>query len=289
MKFKDGCFYDLHYKNLLFTDTRLYNECPKFDFVGRTLTRLEKRGIFHRRPPKFWMFQRTCRAAPAEKDSRRDFFCKQAFLPIFVRWQLINDYFVDMGTESEKDLLAKIGTGDQVAFGELLRDYAPLLYTQAFGLLKNEQVAEEVVQDVFIQIWQTREALPGIRNMSSYLFTLSKGISIDALRKMIRERENLVHWQRTQTVEQDVGDNSSNPLQLVDQALQTLSPQQQKVWIMSRRLKMKYEAIAQQLGISKDAVNKYLQTANRKLVAWLQEHHELPGGLATWIILKNII
>lgn len=190
---------------------------------------------------------------------------------------------------SDHELLLLIANGNQKAFGELLGRYGPLLYSQAFRLLKHQQIAEEVVQDVFVQIWQTREALPGIQNMSSYLFTVSKGISIDALRKMVRDRQNLEHWRTDQPDMQFVADESDLPLHLIDRALQTLSPQQQRVWIMSRRLKMKYEAIAKELGISKDAVNKYLQTANRKLVVYLQQHQELPGWVIALWLVKNIL
>lgn len=188
---------------------------------------------------------------------------------------------------NEPTLLQRIAEGDQAAFAQLVALYSSLLYKQALRLLKNNELAEEVVQDVFVQLWQVRETLPEVNNIRNYLFVIAKGYTIDALRKSIRARESYQRWKAEQSPEVQIHQPVDNSLHIIDQALHFLSPQQQKVWVMSRRLRMKYEDIAATLGISRDAVNKYLQAANKNIIRYIRQHKDLIFISLLWILSKK--
>lgn len=188
----------------------------------------------------------------------------------------------------EKELLIRVSEGSEQAFRNLLDLYSPQLYTHLLRLTRSKEVSEELLHDIFLQIWHTREALPDIQNFSAYLFILARNYGVNALNRIIREKENRKNWlleqQNTAAGVELIEDKSGN---IIDLAVARLSPQQRKVWIMSRQLRMKYEEIASELGISKDAVNKYLQTATKNITAYIREHIDSFSWIAGLLLLKN--
>ena len=62
--------------------------------------------------------------------------------------------------------------GDEKAFQAFFVDYYPVLVSFAMKYLENQETAEDVVQDVFVKIWETREKLGGIDNLPAYLYQM---------------------------------------------------------------------------------------------------------------------
>lgn len=185
----------------------------------------------------------------------------------------------------DRNLLVRISRGDELAFQELLDKYSALVYTRVMSITRNAQMAEELLQDVFIDIWRSREALPNIENIEAYLNVLARNKGINALNKIIRERMLSRGWQADQNLPET---SEEIYFDLLDAAIAQLSPQQKKVWVMNRRLRMTYGAIAVQLDLSRDAVKKYLQTATRKVSAFLVQHIDKVPLIFFWTILYNI-
>lgn len=189
---------------------------------------------------------------------------------------------------STKDLLLQIAEGDEKAFGEFVRLYSSKLYTYIYRITANSAESEELVQDIFIQLWQTREALAAVENPDAYLYILSRNRAANALKKMIRERNEQKLWQQLNWLQVDEG-NEQNVRNLLDQAVEALPPQQKKIWQMSRGLRMKYTDIALELGISKDAVNKSLQAAGKNITSFIKQHLNLLLLLLAIIFFKNFL
>lgn len=161
--------------------------------------------------------------------------------------------------------------GSEQSFAELVRLYSSRLYTYMYRITGDNFESEELVQDIFIQLWQTRETLTSIKNLQAYLYTLSKNRAINALKKVIRTRKEADLWQQHALLQTE-DDTLQQKDNLLDQAIDALPPQQQKIWRMSRIHHMKYAAIANELGISKDAVNKALQAASKNITIYVKKH-----------------
>ena len=93
----------------------------------------------------------------------------------------------------ERELLL-ISKGDELAFNSFMNRYSKRLYYHAFGILSNKEMAEEVVGDVFFEVWKLRSTLLEIASMSSWLNTIVYRKSISYLH--IREREILKFLKR---------------------------------------------------------------------------------------------
>ncbi len=72
---------------------------------------------------------------------------------------------------SDQELFAFLKEGDQSAYTEIFRRYAPLMVSHAYRLLGDRDEANDVVQDVFLALWQRHSSLELITSLSSYLYT----------------------------------------------------------------------------------------------------------------------
>lgn len=175
---------------------------------------------------------------------------------------------------TEKDLLQLIAAGDEAAFRKLYISYHSLLRTHVYRLTESQESADEIVQDVFLKIWNTREALESIDNFRAYLFVVSKNYTISYLRKHVRQTILHEKWknEETKAVQKEDGDDPViNYYGLLDEAIDHLSPQQKKVYILSRHQQLKYVEIAEQMGISKETVKSYLQLSVASIAAYIQK------------------
>lgn len=185
----------------------------------------------------------------------------------------------------ETELIQNVAAGDERAFRDLMHAYWDITYRFIFPYLKDKHLAEEQVQDIFVQLWTTRKSLAGVSNFNAYLFVICRNKAINAVRDRMRERNKLKLWgmtQQTATHEEDYVTEEN--LCKIDDAILDLPPQQQKVWIMSRREGMKYTEIAKSLNISKDAVKRYLQLANASIH---RKVHSATGTVLSILIIAT--
>ncbi len=171
-------------------------------------------------------------------------------------------------------MLGLVAQGDEIAFGKLMQQYANLLASHIFRLTHHREQTEEIVQDVFLKIWQTRESLAEVRNFRTYLYVISRNQAMNALRSLIREKKRQEQWEKTSDHFHDDESIADEERQysLVEQAIAQLPAQQQKVWLLSRRNGMKYSEIACCMELSEETVKKYIQYANQSIIRYVEDH-----------------
>lgn len=170
----------------------------------------------------------------------------------------------------EKELIFQVSKGNEHAFSLLFRRYHLHLATFVYKLTDSYELTEEIVQDVFLKIWTNREQLTLVKNFKAYLFTISKNHSINCLKQAVKERTLRQHWEDEQKFF-DKNELTDYHL-LLDQAIDTLPPQQQKVYLLSKHQHLKYAEIANQMGISKETVKSYLKLATGAVITYLKKH-----------------
>lgn len=193
---------------------------------------------------------------------------------------------LNTGSLEEKELLRKVTEGDRVAFTLLFETYHHGLGAFIFSIIKSREQAEEIVLDVFLKIWMTREALSEVKNFKAYLFTVSRNAAISALRKIIRERTQYTEWTKdTSAIPAVEMDEKEAYLSLIDEAINALSPQRKKIYLLSREKGMRYKEIAHQMGISIFTVRAHIQQAVASVVEFV---HSRMGNelLLLFVLLK---
>jgi RNA polymerase sigma-70 factor (family 1) len=180
---------------------------------------------------------------------------------------------------SEKELLLKVASGDEHAFSVLFNTHHQLLGTHIFRITESAELAEEVVQDVFLKIWMSRETLTNVQNFKAYLFVVSKNHALNCLRKVAKQRQHQKAIEQNALV---ISSENNDPqfYSLLDEAINHLPPQQQKVYLLSRHNRLKYQEIASQMGLSRETVKKYLQGATHSITSFMRSNIDISAMIA---------
>jgi RNA polymerase sigma-70 factor (ECF subfamily) len=191
-------------------------------------------------------------------------------------------------SHNELDLLQRISKGDENAFSCLVNQYSDLLGNYIFGLTHSWEQAEEIVQDVFLKIWMTRESLSQVKNFRVWLYVVSKNQSLNALRKTIRDRIKRQEWQEDIAFAntEHTDDCKEQQLGLIDQAITLLPQQQKRAYLLSRKNGLKYKEIGQEMNLSPQTVKKYIQIAVHSITKYIESNFEL--SLFLLLFLKKL-
>ncbi|PWK78977.1 RNA polymerase sigma-70 factor (ECF subfamily) [Mucilaginibacter oryzae] len=174
---------------------------------------------------------------------------------------------------NEKELLMQVAEGNEFAFRRLFAIYHQRLGMHIFRITQSTELAEEVVQDVFLKIWMSRETLSRVDNFKAYLFVISKNHALNCLRKVVKEQLLLKKLEASNMVPFKTDSQDADQYyNLIDEAIDHLPPQQQKVYLMSRHNRLKYHEIADQMELSRETVKKYLQIATTSIKDYVHEH-----------------
>ena len=165
--------------------------------------------------------------------------------------------------EPPTDIGRLIG-GDESVFQALFVDYYPSLISFAMKYVEREEAAQDIVQDVFVKVWETREKLRGVENLSAYLYQMVRFKCFNHLRA-----EKIRHdATRSFTEEMDVVEMNEyikeETFRIVMSIVEELPPGSRNVF---SRVIQGYSAkeIAEELGITIETVKKQKQNARRVL------------------------
>ncbi|MCI9845463.1 RNA polymerase sigma factor [Flavobacterium pectinovorum] len=164
---------------------------------------------------------------------------------------------------NESKLLHELSQGSESAFTSLYNQYKNGVYATALKITKSKILAEEVVQDVFLKIWQNHENLADIANFENYLFIISRNHIFDTLKKMARDANLLsdVSYKNTSSSDTDSAIKDDQYNVILNQIVEQLPPQQQKVYKMAKLEGLSHQKIGEDLGISTDTVKKHMAQA----------------------------
>ena len=173
----------------------------------------------------------------------------------------------------EKEILQRIAKGDEVAFRQLVHQFTPLLAPYILKFTKSKERTQEIVQDIFTQMWLSRESLSQINDFRRYLYVASRNHALNAIRNMMREEKRHLKWlqdQPSSIAENTPAQDYSPYIGLVEEAVQQLPEQQKKVWILCRVQGKKYQEAAAETGLSRETVKKYLQYAQASITKYVK-------------------
>ena len=190
---------------------------------------------------------------------------------------------------NEKELLYRLAGGDEMAFRELYDHFKNDVYSFALGVTRSIPLAEEIVQDTFIILWQHRDKLSGIQKFEPWFFTIVRNLCYSALRKLALERrtQNAHEKQPTQQVAtaEDILITRENR-ELVQTAINQLSEQQRRVYLLSQEAGMTYEEIAAELNISRNTVKEHLKRAKAAIRAYIEMRLAITITTLAFLLLK---
>lgn len=182
----------------------------------------------------------------------------------------------------EGELLLRLAKGDEAAFTALYRHYSGPLYINFLRMVKDEAIAEEIIQDLFSRIWLKRETINIEKNFSAYLYRTGYNLVMDFYRKVKRDQVLYDKFRQIATenyshIEEILHLKDSQAL--ISKALDTLPPQQRKVFELCRIEGHTYKEVAELLGISHHTVKEYFVKANQAIRKYITGNVDTALGL----------
>lgn len=172
-----------------------------------------------------------------------------------------------VAAEKEIAILQDIAAGSSKAFRALYAHWEPILSSFIFQVTRSKVMTAEIVQDVFLKIWMTRESLVEVKDFKAYLFVISKNRAINALKKSLADLERMKKYASevpfNEQPEDD--DNDQLPFTLIDEAIDQLSPRQKEIFLLHRHERYSYREISEQLGIGMESVKTHLSLAVKSI------------------------
>lgn len=204
---------------------------------------------------------------------------------LFYVYAYIQDILLDHNElYNEPVLLLQIAAGDETAFSTLVTRYWARIYGHALTYAKSLPAAEEITQDVFMDIWNSREKLRDVEHFSNYLFIVARNRIFKAIRKRLEETTALedIHpaadiWLPDQQAEY-------REIQaLLTKGIALLPPVRRQVFTMSRMEGKGYDEICRELQISRNTVKEHIVKALNFLRHYMAGHGRPLLSLLTFL------
>lgn len=186
---------------------------------------------------------------------------------------------------NEPGLLELTAKGDEAAFSELVRRYTPIIYRHLLTFIKNAQEAQELTQDVFVNVWRNRERLPGMENFAGYVYVITRNIALRALRTIAEQSMEL-----PDNLLQKLLQHPDSTLDLKDlscilqQGIRKLPERRRQVFELSRIEMLSYEEIANRLNISKSAVKQHIIAAMVFLRTYIRKNADIIVSIILMVV-----
>ncbi|MEO5593349.1 MAG: RNA polymerase sigma-70 factor [Chitinophagaceae bacterium] len=178
----------------------------------------------------------------------------------------------------EKTMLAMVATGNRSAFAQLYTTHLGHLYRYIFLFTKSREETEEILQEIFIRIWEQKEKLSQVDSIKDYLFRIAKNKLIDNVRHLQIRHRVLSEIKRTKDIsEATTSDQCAyrEYYHIVQLAIEKLPPGRKLIFRLNIENGLSQDEIARQLNISKSVVQKQLYSASRFVRQYLFEHSEI--------------
>ena len=165
----------------------------------------------------------------------------------------------------EANLIALLAEDNQYAFQLIFDKYRNKVYRNAMLYIKSPAIAEDIVQDIFIKLWFQRKNLSEIVSLESWIHQMTKNHTINSLKKLAHEWNESQKWIKTvNNIENVTADHKIRLKEydaLMQQIIEKLPLQQQKVYLLAKEEGFSYEAIASELCLSPFTVKTHMARA----------------------------
>ncbi|MFD1768727.1 RNA polymerase sigma factor [Sphingobacterium suaedae] len=176
----------------------------------------------------------------------------------------------------EQTLLKQVCEGNVQAFGILYEAYAPVLYSRLLRLVKNPENVEEILQDVFLKIWNKRSSIEPEKGFKTFVYRMTDHLAIDLFRKASRDKTlQLELWAASISYYFHAEENLLNKekMAIIEEAIQHLPPKRKQILVLCKLEEKSYKEVADLLGLSVSTVSNQLVSAMKDVKNYIVRHY----------------
>ncbi|MBX3257015.1 MAG: RNA polymerase sigma-70 factor [Chitinophagaceae bacterium] len=184
---------------------------------------------------------------------------------------------------NEPELLQALRQGSEHAFTVLYRHYSVPLYYNILSLVKDECMAEELLQDVFSKIWNQKASISIERSFSGYLFAAARNRVYDFFQQV--NRDQVLHA-RIMTIASEAYDHIEQAIfakenaDLLRKAIDTLPPQRRRAFELCKLEGLTYRQASEEMGISLSTLKDHMVNALDAIRLYISRNVGVAGMLA---------
>ena len=176
------------------------------------------------------------------------------------------------------ELVTHLVNGSRQAFEELYARYKGRLMYFCKQLLKDEKSSEDIVQDIFLHIWEKRDSLNIEVSFSGYIHTLAQNRILNEFRRFDVHsrfvRYTLMNAKDSANQTEDLIDDDDYS-KLMSELIESLSPRQKEIFQLSRIHGLTYKEIAELKQISVETVREHVSLALKKIKKYVMQHTDI--------------
>ena len=176
---------------------------------------------------------------------------------------------------TDQQLVKSLQKGDVFAFNELFHKYSQKVYNFSIKHLENEEDTKDLIQEIFLKIWDKREKIDENKSFNGFLFTIALNSIRNYFRKKVKDRKLINKWLEETESFSDTTKLSTEFRSLekvVNSIVEQLPPKRRMVFKLSRNEGLSNSDIARQMNIQKKTVENHLNLALNYLREKLQNH-----------------
>jgi len=165
---------------------------------------------------------------------------------------------------SDEELIQEIKADNMFAFDVLYKKYSKRLYRFGFSIIKSQEETENLMQDVFLNLWENRHKVEKDSSIKSYIFTIAYNSAISIIRKKAKESQFVEYLKSIQKINQEpvnVEVEYNELTNKLDEIIKELPQRQKEVYLLHRVEGLKYNEIAERLNISINTIENHMSRA----------------------------
>jgi RNA polymerase sigma-70 factor (ECF subfamily) len=181
----------------------------------------------------------------------------------------------ETGANTDKALFERIAIGDETAFSIIFFRYTARLAPFVTHLLQSDSWCEEIIQDVFLRLWQSRMKLATIDNPSAYLYQMASNRTLDFIKRNAREVKLQYYAAQWLTPSADHPNTAVDFREIenkLKEAVRRLPAQRRLIYQLVREEGLTHAEIAERLRISKHTVRNHVAEALQEIRIYLREN-----------------
>jgi len=176
--------------------------------------------------------------------------------------------------KSDIELFKEIKEGKMSSYDKLFMTYYQPLCRFSLSFVKDENAAEDLVQDLFVHLWNNRAVMDITNSVKAFLYTSVRNRSLNYIKSQAaRKRYETVHYENISSdAVEEVEDNMPEKLVLIEKAINELPEKCREIFVLSRHKNMKYHEIAEHLDLSPKTVENQMGIALKKIREFMAKH-----------------
>ena len=190
----------------------------------------------------------------------------------------------------EKELLKKLTQSDKDAYLKLYSYYRAPIYHFITRFVKSPFYAEDILQDVFLKIWEIRSRVNPELSFKAYLYRISRNLVYKFLKKAAADEAILahtMHFFKAATVDIEITLQWKEYEQKIGEAIAQLPAKRQAVFRLCREENKSYDDVSHELGISRNTVKEHMVLAMKNITEYLKLHSGIKLPLLVFLLFRK--